>query len=147
MNGRGRLINSAVRTILRSPLHRLLSGRLAIVTYIGRRSLQTHTLPVMYARHADTYCVLVGNAANKKWWRNFHTRQPARLLVGGKTHHLLGEVLSVDHPGHAPALRAYQTQFPRARLDTTDPVLVAFDNASAQSPKPPDDRSPQGRLP
>jgi hypothetical protein len=107
MSGRRRLTNSVVRTILRSPLHRLLSRRLAIVTYVGRRSRETYTLPVMYARHADTYYVRVLRPRRKRrqqrWWPNFSTRQPARLLVGGKIHQVAGEALSVGHPGHARA--------------------------------------------
>jgi hypothetical protein len=44
-----RLVNPIVRMILRSPVHRLLSGSLAVMTYTGRKSGRRHSLPVMYA--------------------------------------------------------------------------------------------------
>ena len=45
-----RLINSVVGSILRSPLHRLLSGKLALLTFYGHKSGRRYTTPVGYAR-------------------------------------------------------------------------------------------------
>jgi hypothetical protein len=47
---RNRLVNPVVHLLLRSPLHRLLSGSLVILTYQGRKSGRWRSLPCMYAR-------------------------------------------------------------------------------------------------
>ena len=40
------LVNPIVRLILRSPLHRLVSGSILLITYQGRKSGKTYTLRV-----------------------------------------------------------------------------------------------------
>jgi len=47
---RNRLVNPVVRLLLRSPVHRLLSGSLVILSYQGRKSGRWRSLPCMYAR-------------------------------------------------------------------------------------------------
>ena len=48
-----RFINPFVKAVLRSPVHRLLSGSLVLLTYTGRRSGRRYTLPVMYAEQGS----------------------------------------------------------------------------------------------
>src|SRR5215218_8339765 len=43
-----RIVNPALKAILRSPIHGLASGRLALITYTGRRSGREYTLPCFY---------------------------------------------------------------------------------------------------
>ena len=61
-----RLIDSVVGSILRSPLHRLLSGRLALLTFYGRKSGRRYTTPVGYGRIDDTLLV----DTESPWRRN-----------------------------------------------------------------------------
>jgi deazaflavin-dependent oxidoreductase (nitroreductase family) len=61
-----RLINSVVGSILRSPLHRLLSGRLALLTFYGRKSGRRYTTPVGYGQTDDTLVI----DTESTWWRN-----------------------------------------------------------------------------
>jgi deazaflavin-dependent oxidoreductase (nitroreductase family) len=51
---------------LRSPLHRLLSGRLALLTFYGRKSGRRYTTPVGYGRTDDALLV----DTESPWWRN-----------------------------------------------------------------------------
>ena len=44
------IINPIMRTLLRSPLHGLLSDSLMLITYTGRRSQRKFTTPVRYLR-------------------------------------------------------------------------------------------------
>ena len=62
--------NAVVRAILRSPAHRLLSGRLLLLTYTGGRSGAEHTIPVAYVRDGDGLLVTVGWPERKVWWRS-----------------------------------------------------------------------------
>ncbi len=66
--------NPLVRAVLRSPAHRLLSGRLLLVTYTGRRSGAQYTIPVQYERDGEALLVTVGWPERKLWWRNL--REP-----------------------------------------------------------------------
>ncbi len=56
-------VNPLVRAVLRSPAHRLLSGSLLLVTFLGRRSGQAYTIPVQYARMGETICIVAGTPA------------------------------------------------------------------------------------
>ncbi len=51
---RNRLVNPLVRLLLRSRLHRLLSGSLVILSYQGRKTGRWRSLPCMYARDTKT---------------------------------------------------------------------------------------------
>jgi len=44
--------------LLRSPLHRLASGSLLLITYHGRSSGRCFTIPVMYAERDGTLTIL-----------------------------------------------------------------------------------------
>jgi len=62
-----RLANRCVIGLLRSPLHRLASGSLLLITYRGRRSGRQFTIPVMYAERDGVLTIFVGNAEQKVW--------------------------------------------------------------------------------
>jgi hypothetical protein len=73
-----RLVNPAVAALLRSPLHGLLSGRVLLLTYTGRRSGRAHTLPVGYVRDGDAVTVYSGVHG---WWRNLRGGAPVSVLL------------------------------------------------------------------
>jgi hypothetical protein len=75
--------NRAVRLLLRSPLHPLLSRRLALITVTGRRSGLEHTLPVAYRREGERVAIPVMWPERKLWWRNLRGGAPVRLVLGG----------------------------------------------------------------
>jgi hypothetical protein len=49
----------------------LITKHLTLVTYTGRRSGRTFTLPVAYRRSDNTVTIGVQMADRKGWWRNF----------------------------------------------------------------------------
>ena len=79
------LVNPVVRALLRSPLHRVLSGRLVLLRVRGRRSGRLIELPVGYEAHDDAIVVHVGRPDAKRWWRNIGTRTPVELVLRGRT--------------------------------------------------------------
>jgi hypothetical protein len=80
-----RIVNPALRTILRSPIHRLASGRVALITYTGRRSGREYTIPCFYRDKGDEVTIAVGWPDRKVWWRNLTgDGGPVRLLVNGQ---------------------------------------------------------------
>lgn len=90
-----RTINPLLRMVLRSPLHWLLSGRLALITYRGRRSGHQYTIPVLYREEGSKVTITVALPDRKVWWRN---------LQGGGRQVLL-EVRGQTRRGEAIAAR------------------------------------------
>jgi hypothetical protein len=90
--------NRALALVLRTPLHPIFSGQLALITVTGRRSGREHTLPVMYKQAGNQVTIEVGWPERKLWWRNLRDGAPARLLLRGK-----------ERTGHAKARGDEQT--------------------------------------
>ena len=76
-----RLYNPVVRWLLRSPLHRLLSGSTILLTYTGRRSGRRYATPVGYRRDGAT--LLAIGAGKHTWWRNLRGGASVTVRVGG----------------------------------------------------------------
>jgi hypothetical protein len=77
-----RVVNPFVRRLIRSPLHRLVSGRLALITYTGRRSGRRYTIPVGYELAGRDVTITVAWADRKVWWRNLTgAGAPVELVI------------------------------------------------------------------
>lgn len=77
-------MNPVVVALLRSPLHRLASRGLLLLTVTGRRTGRRYTIPVGYQMDGDRFVILVSKARRKNWWRNYHDPAPVELLVAGR---------------------------------------------------------------
>ncbi len=73
--------NPLVRMLLRSPLHRLLSGQLMLLVYRGRRSGRMYTFPVGYFTWGDDQVIAFSSA---RWWVNLRDGRTVRLLLRGR---------------------------------------------------------------
>ena len=110
-----RTVNPVVRAVLRSPLHRFMSGRLAVITVTGRRSGRELSFPVSYERVGERVTIAAGLADQKLWWRNLTgAGAPVRLRLRGQ-----------DRIGHA-----------MAREDAGSGVTVTVDLEPAAPPAP-----------
>ncbi len=76
--------NRVVQALLRSPAHRLVSGRLTLITVTGRRSGLEHTLPVSYKQDGERLTIPVMWPDRKLWWRNLREGAPVRLRHRGE---------------------------------------------------------------
>ena len=92
------LVNAPVAAIAASPRFGVLMQRwITFVTYTGRRSGRTFTIPVAYRRHRDDNSVDIGVnlPESKTWWRNFlGDGAPLSLTLDG-----------IDRAGHGVADR------------------------------------------
>ncbi|HEX9029392.1 MAG TPA: nitroreductase family deazaflavin-dependent oxidoreductase [Anaerolineales bacterium] len=77
-----RLSNPFIKLILRSPLHRLISGNILLITYTGRRSGKPFTTPVNYMRSGDLLRVV--SFRQRRWWRNLRNGAPVELRLAGQ---------------------------------------------------------------
>jgi hypothetical protein len=90
------LFNAPVAALANSPLlGRLVNRNIAMLTYSGRRSGRSFTIPVGYRRSGGDVIIGANMPEAKTWWRNF-------LDDGGPlTLHLDGR----QRGGHAVAKR------------------------------------------
>lgn len=66
-------------------LGRSLRRHIAIVTYTGRRSGKTFSLPVGFRRSGDTVTIGVAAPDLKNWWKNFlDGPEPISLELNGE---------------------------------------------------------------
>lgn len=73
-------LNKTMKFVLRSPLHKVVSGSILLVTFTGRKSGKTYTTPVSYSRKGDQ--VMIFTHAN--WWKNLRGGAPVKLRLQGK---------------------------------------------------------------
>lgn len=78
-----RTVNPPLHLLLRSPLHPLVSRRLALITVTGRRSGREYTFPVGYRQDGDRVAIEVGWPERKRWWRNLRGGGTVRLRLRG----------------------------------------------------------------
>ncbi|HEY9304651.1 MAG TPA: nitroreductase/quinone reductase family protein [Mycobacterium sp.] len=91
------LLNTPVAAIAASPrLGARLRRSLTVITYTGRRSGRTFSIPVAYRRRGDEYIDIDANLPDAKtWWRNFvGDGAPISLTLDG-----------TERTGHAVAHR------------------------------------------
>jgi hypothetical protein len=85
MNPIFRTINFTLSIILRSPLHRLISRNLMLITVTGRKSQHTCTIPVSY--QLLDHEVRIVSERSDYWWRNVRGGAPVILRLQGREAH------------------------------------------------------------
>lgn len=90
------LLNTPVAAVATSPrFGGLINRNIAMLTYRGRRSGRTFSIPVSYRRSGDEVRIAVGMPEAKTWWRNFlGDGGPLTLTLDG-----------IPRAGHAVAQR------------------------------------------
>jgi hypothetical protein len=90
------LFNAPIAALANSDrFGRLVNSNIAMVTYTGRRSGRSFSIPVSYRRSGADVIIGVGMPDAKNWWRNFlGDGAPLTLRLDG-----------TDRPGHAVAER------------------------------------------
>jgi len=90
------LLNTPVAAIATSPrLGASLRRSVTLITYTGRRSGRTFSIPVAYRRRGDEIDITANLPDAKTWWRNFvGDGAPISLTLDG-----------VERAGHAVAHR------------------------------------------
>ncbi len=116
--------NALVLAILRSPLHRLLSGLALELRYTGRRSGREYVLPVQYARAGDCLVLWPQRPERKSWWRNFPSPAPVTVRLAGCVYHGTARVVDPDDEGWEEARSLYASRWRRMQRRLTGPLVV-----------------------
>ena len=90
------LVNAGATALAEAPVvGRFVSGYITTISYVGRKSGKTFSLPIGYRRTGDTVTIRVGLPDQKAWWRNFlGTGAPMTIQLDG-----------AERSGHAVATR------------------------------------------
>ena len=115
------MMNAVMGTLLRSPLHGLVSEGTMLLTVTGRSSGRTYTFPVQYVEQDGTVLVLVGRARSKTWWRNLREPSAVRMRLRGRDIGGTARAL-VDPEAVADGLRTYIRRFPRSARSLDVPL-------------------------
>ena len=76
-----KVMNPIMKGLLRSPLHRLLSGALMLITYTGRKTGKQYTIPIGYFVWGEGELMSFSSAC---WWTNLRSKPPVTLLLNGR---------------------------------------------------------------
>jgi deazaflavin-dependent oxidoreductase (nitroreductase family) len=101
-------VNQAMKLVLRSPLHGMVSQTVMLVTFTGRKSGKTYTTPVSYSQHDD--CVTIFTHA--VWWKNLGSGAPVTLRIRGQEFQGLAEPIAKDKRAVAAGLAAHLREVP-----------------------------------
>ena len=105
-----KVINPVMSLMLRSPLHKIFSDSIMLITFTGRNSGRQFTTPVRYLR--DGELVRCYTAKENQWWRNLRGGAEVELLTAGHRGRYHASVI-VDDPVVAKAqLRRYLAVYP-----------------------------------
>ena len=59
-------VNNAMKSVLRSPVHGMVSKKILLITFTGCKSGKTYTTPVCYSQEGDQVYIFT----HAKWWKN-----------------------------------------------------------------------------
>lgn len=79
---RTKLANLFIEPLLRSPLHGLVSKRIMVIEFKGRKSGRLYTTPVEYLR--DGNLVIFFTQRQRVWWKNLLDHATVTLRLQGR---------------------------------------------------------------
>ncbi len=101
-------VNKAMKFVLGSPAHGMVSKTVLLITFTGRKSGKTYTTPVSYSQHGDQ--VYIFTHAN--WWKNLRRGAPVSLRIRGRELQGLAEPVAEDKQAIAAGLAEHLKKVP-----------------------------------
>lgn len=74
------IVNKAMKFVLRSPMHGMVSKAILLITFTGRKSGKAYTTPVSYSQNGDQIYIFT----HATWWKNLCSGAPVTLRVRGQ---------------------------------------------------------------
>lgn len=105
------LINRAMKVLLDSPLHGLMSNSILMIRFTGRRTGRVWSLPVRYLREdgGGLFCLTSRDAV---WWQNFLEPAPVELQLAGERVAGMAHSVTADADRKEVALGRLLERFP-----------------------------------
>ena len=103
-----RVLNPVMMTVLKSPLHSMISDKIMIVTFNGRKSGKSYSTPVSYYQEDGfVYCF-----THASWWKNLKGGAKIRLLIRRKAHNGIATPIRKDREKKIVSLGKLLTAVP-----------------------------------
>ena len=105
-------LNPPMRALLRSPMHRIASANLCLLSYHGRRSGRPFTTPLSFTREGNTVRLL--SSRETAWWQNF-VEGPVEVEVEIARETFRGRAQTITEDGERlrEGVRRFLTALPR----------------------------------
>ena len=79
-------VNRITRPLLRSPAHGVLSDKLLLLTFTGRKTGRRFSIPMNYTEQGDKILLVPQSPERKTWWRNLRGEgAPVRCGCAART--------------------------------------------------------------
>ncbi len=101
-------VNSAMKFVLRSPVHGMVSKSILLITFTGRKSGKTYTTPVSYSQSGDQVVIF----SHADWWKNLRNGAPVTLRIRGREFQGLAEPVAEDKCAVAAGLAMHLHKVP-----------------------------------
>jgi len=103
-----KLANQIVVLLLHSPLHRLVSKNLLLLTFKGRKTGKFYTIPVGYGRRGNTLILFTDH----QWYKNLVVYPKVKVRLQGKELTGIAEVIRKDKALTAEEMASFVRQHP-----------------------------------
>lgn len=101
-------VNQAMKLVLRSPVHGMVSKSVLLITFTGRKSGKTYTTPVSYSQTGDQIYIFT----HAGWWKNLLSSAPVTLRIQGRDLQGLVEPVAEDKGAVAAGLSQHLREVP-----------------------------------
>jgi deazaflavin-dependent oxidoreductase (nitroreductase family) len=102
------IVNQAMKFVLRSPVHGMVSKTVLLITFTGRRSGNTYTTPVSYSQEDGRVTIFT----HADWWKNLRQGAPVSLRIQGRDFQGLAQTVAEDKQAIAAGLTAHLQKVP-----------------------------------
>ncbi len=101
-------VNSAMKFVLRSPLHGMVSKSILLITFTGRVSGKSYSTPVSYSQNDGQVTIFT----HASWWKNLRGEAPVTLRIRGRDLQGLPEPVAEDKEAIAAGLSEHLRKVP-----------------------------------
>jgi len=101
-------VNNAMKFVLRSPVHGMVSKNILLITFTGCKSGKTYTTPVCYSQEDDQVYIFT----HAKWWKNLCNCTSVTLRLQGREVRGVPEPVVEDKGAIASKLSAHLRRVP-----------------------------------
>jgi hypothetical protein len=117
--------NPLVTRLLRSPLRRILDRSTLLLTYTGRKSGRSYTLPISYAQQNSRLLLITRRP--KAWWKNVADGAPVSLWLRGEQRAGWAKVVPANHEAQVEALLTVYRGMPRRLAERQAPEAIVVE--------------------
>jgi deazaflavin-dependent oxidoreductase (nitroreductase family) len=101
-------VNNAMKFVLRSPVHSMVSKTILLITFSGRKSGKSYTTPVSYSQNDGQVYIFT----HADWWKNLRSEAPVRLRIRGREFQGVAEAVAEDKGAVAAGLAVHLRKAP-----------------------------------